>query len=98
MWLNELLEQLAEKCVKEKERASGMPIHAIEHSLKSGPVMPRAVQAKEYATRLSAPEMDDRQVVSRFQSADNAIAKGIAAKELEKRGIHAEHDYQNMGS
>ena len=92
MWLDELLGQFVETCAKEKARASGMPIHTIERSLKSGPVMPRMIQASEYSARLASPDMDDREIVSRFKSADNAIAKSIARKEMEKRGIHAEHE------
>ena len=86
MWLTELLEQFAEKCTEEKARATAMPIRAVERSLKSGPVMPRIVQASEYAARLSSPDMDDREIASRFKTADNAIAKSIAARELEHRG------------
>ena len=86
MWLVELLEQVAGKCAEEKARAAGMPTHAVERSLKSGPVMPRMVQAGEYAARLASTDMADRELASRFKSADNAIAKSIAARELEHRG------------
>ena len=86
MWLDELLGQFVETCAKEKERASGMSIHAVERSLKSGSVMPRTIQAGEYAARLASSDMDGKEVVSRFKSADNAIAKSIVGKELETRG------------
>ena len=97
MGLFALLEQVAEKCAEEKARVAGMPTHAVERGLKSGSVMPRIVQAGEYDARLASPDMEDREIIDRFKSADNSIAKSIAAKELENRGyLERDADGQYM--
>ena len=65
MWLFELLEQAAGKCAEEKARVAGLPTHTVERSIKSGPVLPRIVQAGEYAARLASTDMADREVAFR---------------------------------